>query len=150
LENPLMLLNTACPQAEAQIAGSNGSSSSSSGDASTSPSSNLLAATIGALATALVESPCELFRHQAQAGLVGGNFMVEMGRAVQRGGPGALYWGFFPFLVESFPYDITELVGGGSWVWGRGSGRRSQAQAPIFSRLTASRALWGASCVLVV
>lgn len=24
-------------------------------------------------------------------------------------GPGALYWGFVPFLIESFPYDITEL-----------------------------------------
>lgn len=24
-------------------------------------------------------------------------------------GPGALYWGFVPFLIESFPYDLTEL-----------------------------------------
>jgi hypothetical protein len=28
---------------------------------------------------------------------------------VQKKGPGALYWGFVPFLIESFPYDITEL-----------------------------------------
>jgi hypothetical protein len=24
-------------------------------------------------------------------------------------GVGSLYWGFVPFLIESFPYDCTEL-----------------------------------------
>lgn len=56
-----------------------GSSSSDS-----SQSANMLAASIGALATALVESPVELFRHQAQAGNVGGNFVQEMATSVRK------------------------------------------------------------------
>jgi hypothetical protein len=71
---------------------------------------NMFAAVMGALATALVESPVELFRHQAQAGVVGGNLLGEMAGAVRRGGPTALYWGFLPYLLESLPYDITELA----------------------------------------
>ncbi|KAF8066349.1 SAMC1 [Scenedesmus sp. PABB004] len=70
---------------------------------------NLVAATVGALATALVESPVELFRHRAQAGNVGANFLQEMASTVRTQGVGGLYWGFVPFLIESFPYDITEL-----------------------------------------
>lgn len=57
-----------------QAAGSNGSSSDA----------NLLAATVGALATALVESPVEMFRHQAQAGVGNGNFLSEMVTSVQK------------------------------------------------------------------
>jgi hypothetical protein len=57
-----------------QASGSNGSSSDA----------NLMAATVGALATALVESPVELFRHQAQAGTVNGNFLSEMVSSVQK------------------------------------------------------------------
>jgi len=69
---------------------------------------NLFAATVGALSTALVESPVELFRHQAQAGLVQGSFVTNIAGMVQRGGLGALYGGsFVAFLAESFPYDIT-------------------------------------------
>lgn len=68
-------------------AAGDGSSEGSSGGAA-----NLLAATVGALATALVESPCELFRHQAQAGAVSSNFLGEMSTAVRRHGIGALYW----------------------------------------------------------
>jgi solute carrier family 25 S-adenosylmethionine transporter 26 len=41
---------------------------------------------------------------------VGGNLLGEMAAAVRKGGPGALYWGFLPYLLESFPYDITELA----------------------------------------
>jgi hypothetical protein len=33
-----------------------------------------------------------------------------MASAVRRDGIGALYWGFFAFCMESFPYDIMELV----------------------------------------
>jgi hypothetical protein len=44
----------------------------------------MLAASIGALATALVESPVELFRHQAQAGTVNGNFVQEMVTSVRK------------------------------------------------------------------
>lgn len=84
-------------------------SSSSSSSSENSQSANMLAASIGALATALVESPVELFRHQAQAGTVGGNFMQEMAKTVRTQGVGGLYWGFVPFLIESFPYDCTEL-----------------------------------------
>jgi hypothetical protein len=57
-----------------QASGSNGSSSDA----------NLMAATVGALATALVESPVELFRHQAQAGVGNGNFLSEMISSVQK------------------------------------------------------------------
>lgn len=85
------------------------SSSSSHGGSDSSHSANMLAASIGALATALVESPVELFRHQAQAGTVGGNFVQEMATSVRKNGIGSLYWGFVPFLIESFPYDCTEL-----------------------------------------
>lgn len=41
------------------------------------------AAAFAALATALVESPVELFRHNAQAGLVQSNFMAEMAATVR-------------------------------------------------------------------
>lgn len=56
---------------------------SSSSSSENSQSANMLAASIGALATALVESPVELFRHQAQAGTVGGNFVQEMVKTVR-------------------------------------------------------------------
>eukprot|EP00878_Enallax_costatus_P032553 GHUV01035784.1.p1 GENE.GHUV01035784.1~~GHUV01035784.1.p1 ORF type:complete len:334 (+),score=111.85 GHUV01035784.1:363-1364(+) len=86
-----------------------GNGNGSSNSDSSSHNENLMAAAVGALATALVESPVELFRHQAQAGVGGGNFLQEMVTTVQKKGPGALYWGFVPFLIESFPYDLTEL-----------------------------------------
>jgi hypothetical protein len=63
-------------------AGSPNSSSSSSNDSS--QFANMLAASIGALATALVESPVELFRHQAQAGNVSGNVLQEMVTSVRK------------------------------------------------------------------
>lgn len=37
--------------------------------------SGMFAAFCGAAATAIVESPCELFRHQAQAGIISTNFL---------------------------------------------------------------------------
>lgn len=49
-----------------------------------SHSANMMAASIGALATALVESPVELFRHQAQAGVGGSNFLQQMATTVQQ------------------------------------------------------------------
>lgn len=60
------------------------SSSSSHSGSDSSHSANMLAASIGALATALVESPVEMFRHQAQAGTVGGNFVQEMATSVRK------------------------------------------------------------------
>lgn len=60
------------------------SSSGSSSSSDSSHSANMLAASIGALATALVESPVEMFRHQAQAGTVGGNFVQEMVTSVRK------------------------------------------------------------------
>lgn len=83
--------------------------SSSNPGAAVAATANLFAAVMGALATALVESPVELFRHQAQAGLVSGNFMKEMMVTLRTQGPMGLYWGFLPYCFESFPYDITEL-----------------------------------------
>ncbi|KAI8469632.1 MAG: mitochondrial carrier domain-containing protein [Monoraphidium minutum] len=73
-----------------------------------------VAAVVGAVSTALVESPCDLYRHMAQAGMIQGNFLAEMASAVKKDGPRALYWGFFAFCMESFPYDITELGSYGS------------------------------------
>lgn len=32
-----------------------------------------------------------------------------MGNSVARNGPGALWFGFLPFLLEAFPYDMSEL-----------------------------------------
>jgi hypothetical protein len=32
-----------------------------------------------------------------------------MGNSVRRNGPGALWFGFLPFLLEAFPYDMSEL-----------------------------------------
>lgn len=57
----------------------NGGSSSDN-----SHNANMLAATIGAIATALVESPVELFRHRAQAGGLSGSFIQEMVTTVQK------------------------------------------------------------------
>ncbi|KAG1679403.1 hypothetical protein FOA52_007694 [Chlamydomonas sp. UWO 241] len=76
---------------------------------STLVTANMIAAAVGAFSTAIVESPVELFRHQAQAGIISGNLMREMGNSVRRNGPGALWFGFLPFLLEAFPYDMSEL-----------------------------------------
>lgn len=68
-----------------QAAGAGSSDAGSSGGhGGGGDGANLVAATVGALATALVESPCELFRHQAQAGTVSGNFLREMVASVQK------------------------------------------------------------------
>lgn len=75
---------------------------------------NLVASISSALVTALIEAPTELFRHNAQAGLMAPNFLREMTRVASRGGPSALYRGFLPYCFESWPYDVTELVTYGS------------------------------------
>ncbi|KAG2491952.1 hypothetical protein HYH03_009684 [Edaphochlamys debaryana] len=72
------------------------------------------AAAFAALATALVESPVELFRHNAQAGLVQSNFLREMVTTVRREGFGGLYWGFLPHCFEALPHDMSELATYGS------------------------------------
>lgn len=55
------------------------------------PTPQQAAAAIAAVATALVEAPLELFRHNAQAGTcaAGGNFMREMWRVGRRRARGA-------------------------------------------------------------
>lgn len=68
------------------------------------------AAAVAAVATALVESPVELFRHNAQAGLVAPNFMREMVATVRKEGVGGLYWGFLPHCFEAWPHDVAELA----------------------------------------
>lgn len=47
-------------------------------------SANMVGATVGAIMTALVEGPLELFRHQAQAGLISGNLFREMNNVVKK------------------------------------------------------------------
>lgn len=71
---------------------------------------NIFAAVVAALCTAVVEAPIELFRHNAQAGLVKGSFIKEMFRVLKKNGPRSLYWGFLPYCFEAWPYDITELL----------------------------------------
>ncbi|KAG2434716.1 hypothetical protein HXX76_007606 [Chlamydomonas incerta] len=115
------------------------------------------AAAFAAVATALVESPVELFRHNAQAGLVQSNFMAEMVATVRREGPVGLYWGFLPHCFEAWPHDISELAtygfmrdfeatalrpgsphhawmrGMGPQVWDLATGAASGAAAVLFS-----------------
>lgn len=71
---------------------------------------NVLASIFTAIATALVESPVELFRHNQQAGTVQGNFMREMLLTVRQKGPSGLYWGFLPHCFEALPHDISEML----------------------------------------
>lgn len=72
-----------------------------------STTANLFAAAVGAMATALVESPAELLRHQAQAGMPVENVAHAFKTGGVPGVVGALYGGsFIPFLIESFPYDL--------------------------------------------
>lgn len=42
--------------------------------------------------------------------MVQGNFLVEMLASVRKNGIGSVYWGFTSFCLESFPFDIMELV----------------------------------------
>lgn len=111
------------------------------------PLANLFAAVVGALSTALVESPVELFRHQAQVGMVGNNFLGEMVTAVRKGGPGALYWGFLPYCLESFPYDIAELVGSKSM---QTEGCMAAAMEWADAATDSCRHLYSCSCLVFV
>jgi len=89
-----------CMSKRAAIAATEGSSSSNgskagaaSGSSETSSSNQsaatAFAAVVGAVATALVESPCDLYRHLAQAGMIQGNFLSEVGGgSVRFGGVG--------------------------------------------------------------
>jgi solute carrier family 25 S-adenosylmethionine transporter 26 len=102
--------------ADAQAVAAHAAAASAAAEASTQQQAklrivaNISAAVIAALVTALVEAPTELFRHNAQAGLLKGSFMAEMVRVVRQQGPRALYWGFLPYCFEALPYDITELM----------------------------------------
>ena len=71
---------------------------------------NLGAAMVAALVGAVVEAPVELFKHQLQAGAVGGSILGNMQRACAAGGPGALFVSVLPFAVKSLPFDATELL----------------------------------------
>jgi hypothetical protein len=102
--------------AAAATADDSGGSAHGHGGGSNTAGANLAAASVGALVTALVESPAELFRHRAQAGTLGaagsgpgGSVWRAMHEAVRLGGPGALFYGFGAYLMESVPYDVTEL-----------------------------------------
>jgi len=63
------------------------------------------------LATSLIESPLEMFRHRMQAGVAGGaGLAAQAAAALRAGGPRELYRGYASFLLKSFPYDAAELV----------------------------------------
>lgn len=38
-----------------------------------------------------LQSPVELFRHKAQAGIISGNLFAEMGKSMKTGGPFAIW-----------------------------------------------------------
>jgi len=143
----------------AVVASSSSSSSPSSTSTSTSsssPSSQLQsvhahvqaeAATAGAVVasvmTSLMESPLELFRHRAQAVVVGGgagaaasaaagaagaatagapgSVLAQASAAFAAGGVKELYRGLAPYVLKSAPYDISELLVY-SMLRGRGGG----------------------------
>ena len=44
-----------------------------------------------------------------QAGQLKGSIAGAMAASMKRGGVGALYWGYAPFLFKALPYDTTEL-----------------------------------------
>lgn len=136
---------------------------SSDGHGGGTAGANLTAASVGALVTALVESPAELFRHRAQAGTLhhhggggagsavgGGSGSVwrAMREAVRLGGPGALFYGFGAYLMESVPYDVAELGVYGSlrdWIDERraalgvgNGGAGSKGAAPVAAPLAAA------------
>eukprot|EP00879_Flechtneria_rotunda_P032671 GHRR01035926.1.p1 GENE.GHRR01035926.1~~GHRR01035926.1.p1 ORF type:complete len:125 (+),score=38.69 GHRR01035926.1:535-909(+) len=73
-----------CVSKRLALQATNGDRSSNHDSAEPNHNANLMAAAAGALATALVESPVELFRHQAQAGVVGNNFLGEMVTSVRK------------------------------------------------------------------
>jgi solute carrier family 25 S-adenosylmethionine transporter 26 len=76
---------------------------------------NLLAACFAAIATAVIESPVELFRHNQQASS-GASFMTEMNSVFKASGFSGLYWGFLPHCFESLPHDTAELIVYGSLI----------------------------------
>lgn len=71
---------------------------------------NIIAAAIAAIATAVIESPVELFRHNQQASTAGTSFMTEMSIVMRTSGLPGLYWGFLPHCFESLPHDTAELI----------------------------------------
>ncbi|KAF6263660.1 mitochondrial carrier domain-containing protein [Scenedesmus sp. NREL 46B-D3] len=71
---------------------------------------NMACAVITAVITAVVEAPLEQFRHNSQAGNIKGNFVREMWRVLRTSGPRSLYFGFVPYCLESWPYDVSELL----------------------------------------
>lgn len=44
------------------------------------------------------------------AGLLQGNILKRMFETTRSQGLGGLYWGFWPYCFESWPYDVSELV----------------------------------------
>jgi solute carrier family 25 S-adenosylmethionine transporter 26 len=77
---------------------------------------NLLAACFAAVATAVIESPIELFRHNQQASSGQASFMSEMSSVFRASGFSGLYWGFLPHCFESLPHDTAELIVYGSLI----------------------------------
>lgn len=144
----------------ASSSGSTGCGTTGAGDAplpsqGQKAAATFLAAAFAATATALVEAPVELFRHNAQAGLLGSsNFLAEMARTARREGLPGLYWGFLPHCFEAIPHDVGELI-----VYGAcrdfqasstrpGSGSRL-AGVPVEAWDVATGAASGAAAVLV-
>ncbi|KAI8462430.1 MAG: mitochondrial carrier domain-containing protein [Monoraphidium minutum] len=91
---------------------------------------NLAAAVLAAVATAMVEAPLELFRHNAQAGTgaMGGDFLGAMWRVARDArSPLPLYRGLTAYSLEAIPYDVSELVVVGSLNDGRAAAEAAAA-----------------------
>lgn len=87
-------------------------------------------AVVASVATSLMEAPLELFRHRAQAVVVGGaaggasaaaaaasasagasgSVLAQASAALAAGGVKELYRGLAPYVLKSAPYDISELL----------------------------------------
>lgn len=112
-----------------------------------SMSLNMACAVITAVITAVVEAPLEQFRHNSQAGNIHGNFVREMWRVLRTSGPRSLYFGFVPYCLESWPYDVSELLVVGAAADARGAPGLAGIKPAVFDMTVG--ALAGTVAVLV-
>uniref|UniRef100_A0A383VUC8 Mitochondrial carrier protein n=1 Tax=Tetradesmus obliquus TaxID=3088 RepID=A0A383VUC8_TETOB len=112
-----------------------------------SMSLNMACAVITAVITAVVEAPLEQFRHNSQAGNIRGNFVREMWRVLRTSGPRSLYFGFVPYCLESWPYDVSELLVVGAATDARGAPGLAGIKPAVFDMTVG--ALAGTVAVLV-
>ncbi|GMH36009.1 hypothetical protein BSKO_03877 [Bryopsis sp. KO-2023] len=70
----------------------------------------LVASVCSCIASALVDTPIEMLRHQAQAGVWNEGMVRGLTYCFKKGGVRALYVCLIPYLIKTLPYDIAELT----------------------------------------